>query len=261
MYSNQYSNLRLSLGRTRWGVPAWAWLLFAAGALFGVIGLVDHGPTGGSSSSRYSMLIIESPDGKLSADHPLARDWQSAKAIFRVDCILQHSIGGSHPTFGRYFVDPRETIALQIDAQETDVGTVAKLGPVSADRFATLIQQKLSSPPIALLNGMTLRSGMNTATAVWPPGAEYNKRAVLRYALIAATAVLWFVGMYTWCVPHKRELRSERLRASLCPKCEYSIAGIERTKCPECGESLGISGSCLGVSREPALGVCRNVAE
>lgn len=69
--------------------------------------------------------------------------------------------------------------------------------------------------------------------------------------LIAPLAIIRFV--IESVAESRRDRHLQRLRRGVCPKCQYSIAGLQQESCPECGEVIprdSIGAATVQPSRE-----------
>ncbi len=65
----------------------------------------------------------------------------------------------------------------------------------------------------------------------------------IRWGQVAISVASWLVcpllaiGIWLWVMPSRVEREYKRLRRCVCPKCGYTLAGVE-TRCPECGRVI-----------------------
>lgn len=136
------------------------------------------------------------------------------------------------------------------------------LGPASGPPtpFVSMIGARhriLSASPLSAPTQLTPEElfDVTSAIAAWgresadrpqiaAPG-ESERVSLLRVAwnvamgvlvLIAPLAIIRFV--IESVAESRRDRRLQRLRRGVCPKCEYSIAGLQQESCPECGEFI-----------------------
>ncbi len=165
-------------------------------------------------------------------------DLSLVKNRYSVSIDVTWAVGGSHPDFGSWLVNPtRRASALVtvMDQAGTVVSDVARFKPF-VDEYASN-SRLLVSPELQGL-ASNLRMGTNVWSKPWVEGRLHNRLTIARCIVVTVAASAWLIGMITWLVSSRAELRREFLAAGMCPRCEYSIRGLTNPACPECGESL-----------------------
>lgn len=102
-------------------------------------------------------------------------------------------------------------------------------------------QTNLRGIALAILSTNPALSGRKLGVSASAPTRTWaNHRATLA---AAGGALSWISGPMLACVGWAElaaRARPRRIRAGLCPKCKYTLAGADVARCPECGQELSL---------------------
>lgn len=255
-----HPRIRLSARRRRFGVPAAVWFLLAL-VVASYTPRVRSGQRGGLGGGSGERFVIERTDGTLivreasgssitdllTADPSLKDRFEgelsSIKTLYAVTYDAGFAYGGDHPRYGSSFVDPRTNAFLTISVHQRILpsGARSEVDSATSERVSSFVLTQITTQTGGLFRNAVLKPGINLDNGPWARGEEHNRRVVFRAVMIPLAGVCGVIGLWAFFVTRRNEFRRQYLEALLCPRCVYAIDGINSSKCPECGESLGMT--------------------
>jgi hypothetical protein len=211
----------------RW-LPRPGWGIVAAIVLFYlmVLGAPGRGRTG---PTPLPFMVYEQNGSLLVAFTLADPNWSVAESLGTTPSSRVFSVNvirgrGSEVAPGT-FVERRQT---RISAY-----VFPGMAPASAKDLAeiqeALYQWSLNTGHVGMISDPHMDWHIS-----WP-GVAFNALLLLLIVTVPLSIVRF---VYEARAAARERAWIERLRRGVCPKCEYSIAGLQQESCPECGEFI-----------------------
>ena len=213
----------------RW-LPRPGWGIVAAIVLFYLLLAALSAPGRRSTGPTALPFMVYEQNGSLLVAFTLADpNWSVAESlgstassrVFWVDVVRPRA----SPIAPGKFVDREQTrISAYVfpgmaPASEKDLAEIRE----------ALYQWSLSTGHVGLISEP--RAGWRIS---WP-GVAFN---VFLLVLVVTVPLSLVRFVYVARAAARERVWIERLQRGVCPKCEYSIAGLQKEMCPECGEFI-----------------------